>query len=102
MKTKQSASSFAPFEMMVTLSREDAPHLYDDLAQLPRGRRRVSRLRSLASHGLMVEMFRVILAEQPAKRPAHANPPPTSSPQLSSLLRSMDLSGDLDDEVERR
>ena len=37
----------------LVLAREDNPRLYDELAQFPKGQRRVNRLRTLAYDGLL-------------------------------------------------
>lgn len=37
------------------LAREDNPRLYDELAQFPKGQRRVNRLRTLAYDGLLAQ-----------------------------------------------
>lgn len=90
--SKEGTSAFAPFEMFVTISREDAPRLYDDLVGLPKGRRRINRFRFLANQGLLVEMLSNVIAEKASK--TEAKGAAGSAPNVLAFMRAMDLSLD--------
>ncbi|AXA91355.1 hypothetical protein [Massilia sp. YMA4] len=44
-----------PMRISFLLAREDNARLYDELAQFPKGQRRVNRLRTLAYDGLLTQ-----------------------------------------------
>lgn len=80
--------------MSVELERADNPPLYDDLIKFPKGTRRVNRLRTLASAGLVVQQC------EPAKSFTEAQwltKPPTepNTPGHDAVvaLASMELFG---------
>jgi len=77
----------------VELDRADNPPLYDDLAQFPKGSRRVNRLRTLAHAGLALQ--------QPARHglPSAASPgamaaaSPLDSENAAATLASIEIFG---------
>jgi hypothetical protein len=88
--SKVSTTSAAPFEMFITISREDAPRLYDDLVGLPKGRRRINRFRFLANQGLIAEVLTTLLTGKAAGHKGSSLPTPL--PDVLAFMRSMDLS----------
>lgn len=93
MSKPRNTSASLPFEMFVTISREDAPRLYDDLAGLPKGRRRINRFRFLANQGLMAEMLSTFLAGSEIRHEPIAASHGTPS-NVAAFMRSMNLSLD--------
>jgi len=68
------------------LEQPDNPPLYDDLAQFPKGARRVNRLRTLAYAGLLAQLG-------PHLAPAARATPPARSEDSALSGASLELFG---------
>lgn len=73
-----------PDTLKITFEIElaDNPPLYQDLAQFPKGARRVNRLRTLAHAGLIAQSAPHLVSTEPAKFP---KPDQDTAMQAASL-----------------
>jgi hypothetical protein len=61
----KATKEYKPMRMLFELQRADNPRLYDDLAQFRQGSRRVSRLRTLATEGVLLSNIQTFVQNGP-------------------------------------
>ena len=71
----------------LVLAREDNPKLFDELAQFPKGPRRVNRLRTLAYDGVLAQCSMTVASVAPTGSPRGRIP----ASQTERLQASLDL-----------
>lgn len=64
----EAPKSVAPIRLVFELTRADHPRLFDDLIRLPKGTKRINRLRVLAYDGLLIQIGQLV-AVGPAPQP---------------------------------